>query len=104
MLVGHLRSQGIRVPRQRAHDSLFCIDPTGVSDRLRNTLHRRRYSVPGPNSLRHIDGYHKLVRWKFVIHGDIDGYSRAIFSLNAATNNRSLTVLDSYLEGVNEYG
>ena len=27
-----------------------------------------------PNSLWHIDGYHKLIRWRIVIHGVIDGY------------------------------
>ena len=27
-------------------------------------------------SLWHIDGYHKLIRCKIVIHGGIDGYSR----------------------------
>ena len=36
---------------------------------------RRRYYVPGSNSLWHIDGHHSLVRWRFVIHGGIDGYS-----------------------------
>ena len=29
--------------------------------RLR-VLRRRQYSVPGPNSLWHIDGHHKLIR------------------------------------------
>ena len=29
-----------------------------------------------PNSLWHIDGYHKLIRWRVIIHGGIDGFSR----------------------------
>lgn len=104
MLVGHLRSQGIRIPRQRARDSLARVDPTGVSSRLRITLHRRRYSVPGSNSLWHVDGYHKLIHWKIVIHGGIDGYSRLIVYLHAAVNNRAETVLGSFLAGVDKFG
>lgn len=80
--------------------------------RLRlHVLRRRQYSVPGPNSLWHIDGNHKLIRyqivadnpytflemsykciylidyvvlfvlklpcrWRFVVHGGVDGFSR----------------------------
>ena len=42
--------------RQRARDSLNRIDARGVALRLRHTLHRRKYSVAGPNSLWHVDG------------------------------------------------
>jgi hypothetical protein len=31
------------------------------------------YEVAGPMSLWHVDANHKLIRWKFVIHGGIDG-------------------------------
>ena len=41
-----------------------------------------------PNSLWHIDGHHSLIRWRIVIHGGIDGYSRLIVFLHASTNNR----------------
>uniref|UniRef100_A0A1X7V5A2 Integrase core domain-containing protein n=1 Tax=Amphimedon queenslandica TaxID=400682 RepID=A0A1X7V5A2_AMPQE len=40
----------------------------------------------------HIDWYHKLIRWSFVIHGSIDGFSRLITFLRIATNNRAKTV------------
>ena len=49
------------------------------------TSRRRVYSVEGPNSLWHIDGNHKLIRWKVVIHGGIDGHSRTIVFLKCAT-------------------
>ncbi|CAG8513203.1 3115_t:CDS:2 [Diversispora eburnea] len=32
----------------------------------------RRYQVLGPNTLWYIDEKHKLIYWKFVIHGAID--------------------------------
>ena len=104
MLVGYLRSLGLRISRQRVRDSLLRTDPHGVSLRQRQVLHRRQYSVPGPNSLWHVDGYHKLIRWRLVIHGGIDGYSREIVYLAAATNNRASTVLNVFLNAVQEYG
>jgi len=60
--------------------------------------------VPGPNSLWHVDGHHKLVRWKIVIHRGIDGFSRVVVYLKAAANNRSETVLNAFLHAVEEYG
>ena len=39
-----------------------------------------------------------------MIHGGIDGYSRLIVFLKAATNNKSETALSASLEGVAAYG
>lgn len=75
---GCLRSQGINVQRERVRQSLRRVDPTGVELRARHVLRRRRYHVDSPNALWHLDGYHKLIRWRIVIHGAIDGYSRLI--------------------------
>ena len=69
---GHLRSEGIRVQRERVRQSLRRVDPTGVELRARRVLHRRVYHVETPNALWHLDGYHKLIRWRFVIHGAIE--------------------------------
>ena len=103
MLVGHLWSLGLRIPRQRVRDSLHRVDPHGVSLRQRQALHRWQYSVPGPNSLWHVDGYHKLIHWKIIIHGGNDGYSREVVYLKAADNNQASTVLHSFI-GVEQYG
>ena len=70
-----LRIQGIIVQRHRVREALYSFDPESVQLRLRRVLHRCEYQVPSPNSLWHVDGYHKLIRWKIVIHGGIDGYS-----------------------------
>lgn len=75
---GRLRSHGIQVQRQSVRDSLHRIDTAGVRSRCTNALHRPQYSVPSPNALWHLDGYHKLIRWCLVIHGAVDGYSRLI--------------------------
>lgn len=101
---GILRSSGIVVQRQRVRDALWSVDPEGVLLRLRHSLHRREYDVEAPNSLWHVDAYHKLVRWKIVIHGGIDGYSRVVIYLQASTNNTSDTAFEAFRKGVSEYG
>lgn len=45
-----------------------------------------------------------MIRWKIVVHGFIDGYSRCIMSMRANNNNRANTVLDVFLAGVGQYG
>ena len=72
---GLLRAQGHTIQRQRIRDTIWAVDPECVQLRLRRCpLHRREYQVEAANALWHIDGYHKLIRWKIVIHGGIDGY------------------------------
>lgn len=53
---------------------------------------------------RHIDGNHKLIRWRFVIHGCIDGFSRYLVYLAVRNNNQALTVLSLFEEGVRRCG
>ena len=101
---GLLRAQGLIVQRQCIRDALLDVDPEGVQHHLRHCLRRREYNVEAPNALWHIDGYHKLIRWKIVIHGGIDGYSRMIVYLRAANNNRADTELSAFLGGVSSNG
>ena len=76
---GRLRSQGV-LSREKGSESLRRVDPIGVELRAWYNLHRRVYHniIQSPNALWHLDGYHKLIRWRFVVHGGIDGYSRLI--------------------------
>ena len=69
-----------------------------------NTITRLVYSVGGTNSLWHIDGLHRIIRWRFGIHGGIDGFSRLIVYLSCATNNSAATVLALFLAAVQSYG
>ena len=95
-LIGFIKSRGLRVQRDRIRMSLTRVDPENTALRWACVITRRVYSVPGPNSLWHIDGHHSLIRWKFVIHGCIDGFSRRILYLLCADNNRSETVGDLF--------
>ncbi|KAK1161546.1 hypothetical protein AOXY_G19120 [Acipenser oxyrinchus oxyrinchus] len=82
------------------------VDPEGVLERALSlhTVRRRSYSVTAPQSLWHIDGNHKLIRWRIVVHGGIDGYSRMVVYLKAAANNRAAMVFQSFFNAVQEYG
>ena len=103
-MAGLFWSQGHRVQRWRIRDSMLRVDPWGVQQRSRHILHRRQYRVTGPNSLWHIDGLHKLIRWRIVIHGGIDGYSRIPVYLCASDNNRANTVLTYFIRALTSYG
>lgn len=43
-------------------------------------------------------------RWRIVIHAGVDGFSRLIVFIAAATNNKATTVLDNFLSAVGRYG
>ena len=81
MMWGHLRSLNIVVTRSRVQESLLRVSESSVQMRQRITVQRRVYNVPAPNCLWHIDGLHCLIRWRIVLHGGIDGYSRRIVYL-----------------------
>ena len=104
MLAGYLAAEGIRVVRSKLRASIHRVDPRGVEARRSKAIKRRVYSTPHPNFVWHIDGNHKLIKWRFVVHGSIDGYSRLITFLNCSTNNRAATVAESFTRAVGIYG
>ena len=106
MLKGHLLSKGIKVTWERVRCTLWKVDPEGVLNRSkqRPMINRRVYSVPGSLALWHIDGNHKLIRWGFVIHGGVDGYSRKVMYLKCNTNNKARTVFNLFVNAVEAYG
>ena len=103
---GFLCARGIYLQWERVRSALWRIDPNGILLRSiqLNLIHRRQYHVPGPLSLWHLDGNHKLIRWGFVIHGCIDGYSRRIMFIKASTNNKATTVHHHFIEAVSTFG
>ena len=117
---GALQAEGVKVQRDLIRASLIRL--RGLQPRFVNRpIERRVYSVPEVNSLWHHDGNHseyrfccsrlvltrslsELIRWKFVIHGFIDGKSRYVTGIRCSTNNRAATVLNLLLEGVAIHG
>lgn len=76
--ISYLRRKNIRVQRRRITESLKRVDRLGTRLREHKAIKRRRYKTKRPNTMWHVDGHHKLIRWGFVIHGFIDGYCRSV--------------------------
>ncbi|KAJ4922571.1 hypothetical protein JOQ06_016575 [Pogonophryne albipinna] len=74
-----------------------------VSSRL-NCIVRRTYSVRGPLSLWYVDTNHKLIRYNMVLFGAVDGSSRKVMCLEAATNNCALTAFSAFKEATEKHG
>lgn len=103
-LIGHLRSCELHIQRFRIRESIHRTDPINTALRWHDNINRQPYHVPSPNSLWHIDSNLKLIRWGFVIQAGIDGYSRVIVYAKCSLNNRSDTVLESFLEAEARHG
>jgi hypothetical protein len=102
---GAIEAQGYRVCIKLVKQILREVDPEGAHERFYGHLVQRvPYFVKGPLSLIHIDGCHKLIHWKIVIHGGIDGYSRFITFMDVRTNNRAETMFESFFASVQRHG
>lgn len=87
------RSIGARsmfLPRRRVRESLSRVDPEGVASRWRTAIKRRVYSVKRP----------QLVKWRFVIHGCVDGFTRIPVYLGCNTNNKAASVYSHFIKVV----
>ena len=80
LMRAYLCTQGVRVQECRVRSSLRRVDPSGVGRRWsrHRCIHHRRYSVPHPNAVWHIDGNMSLIRWELTVNSGIDGYSRLV--------------------------
>jgi hypothetical protein len=104
MTLGWLRSERIHTTRKQVRRVLKQIEPEALAARATRTIKRREYNVAFPNSPWHIDGHHKLIRWKFVIHAGMDGKSHVITFIDVSDNNRADTVRHLFLEGTQTWG
>ncbi|KAG1928590.1 hypothetical protein F2P79_023572 [Pimephales promelas] len=106
LVKGSLQAMGHRVTWKRIKMSLQRVDGAGVISRMvqLSCIARRTYSVPAPLSLVHIDTNHKLIRYNIVIFGAIDGFSRKIFYLDVAGNNKAKTAFGFFMDGIEKNG
>ena len=104
LIIGHLLSRRIIVQRSRIRASIHRIDPVNTAIRRSITVKRCVYHAEGPNAIWHIDGHHKLIRWRLVTHGGIDGFSRTITYLQCSENNCAATVLSAFVTAAELHG
>lgn len=104
LLQAAFKRKEIPASRDQVRAAVRALDSDEARRRFAQTTTRRVYQVPFANSLWHIDGHHKLIDVKIVIHGGIDGKSRKVVFLKASTNNRAGTVFESFQEAVGRYG
>lgn len=50
-----------------------------------------------------LDSHHKLIRWRIVTHGCIDGYSRLVTFLQCSGNNKACTVFELFMIALQQY-
>ena len=101
---GHLVSRGIHVQREKVRQAIHDVDPEGVEQRKQKPIRRRVYTNPFPNYLWHIDGNHKMARWRLVIHHGIDGFSHMVTFAKCSSNNRAATVHSLFQQAITRYG
>ena len=88
-LTYHIRKRlKIWVNRAAVYQSLAMVDPEGLEERRKRRLKRRVFHADGPDQVWSLDGFDKLARWGFPIHGCVDVYSRYLLWLHVGISNR----------------
>ena len=101
---GVLAAEGTQSTGRAVLAALHELDAVGLEQRKRHAVPRVAYNVRAVNELWHFDGNELLVRWKFWIHGVIDGASRFVVSLSAADNKYAPTVQRLMANAMAAYG
>jgi len=103
-LTHHLRAHShIWIGRDHVYESLKIVDAEGLQERRSRRLQRRIFHCAGPNEVWSVDGYDKLARWGFPIHGCCDVYSRYLLWLRVGVSNSDPRyILAYYLEAIEE--
>ena len=104
LMNGHLAAKNVWIPSSKLRAAIHRFDPINTLEQRSTTAVRRVYHVDEPNDVWHFDGHHKLIRWRLVTHGGVDGHSRMITFLHYSTNNTASTDLSVFTTAVQKYG
>lgn len=103
LLHNHFRSKGYVFARDRLYNVYRMLRPDDVERRTRD-FHRRPPPpkiLAGPNLTWHVNRYSKLVNFGFLIHAEIDSYSRYVLWINVGVDcHTAAGVLKRHLETI----
>lgn len=77
----HRNTHGLRVQRRRVRSLLKRVDGLRQLLTRKKIIRHRKYTVKRPNTLWHLDGHHKMIRWEIIVHGFVDGFNRTVRSM-----------------------
>jgi len=95
----------VQVARKRLRAAIRRVNGDALQQRREQfgkKIIRREYKVGGPHRLWHVDGMHKLIRYGFIVHGCVDGFSRLVVWMRISTNNRATTQLSYFKAAMSE--
>ena len=78
MLQGHLLRKGIKIQRNKLRSAIHDTDHANTIRRRSDVICCRVYTNPHPNAVWHVDGNHKMIRWRLGIHAGTDGFSQSV--------------------------
>lgn len=79
------------------------VDPEAydIRTRTRRIIARGPYiGNKGPHHWWHIDSWHKMIRWKFIVFGGVDGFTKKVMFLRCSNNNKAATHLRIFKRAV----
>ena len=96
---GILFTNGIRIHQTRLREILRELKGSHPHN-IGNPINRRKYKNRSANAAWHHDTTHKLIKYKFVCSGCVDGFSRFIIWLNISNNNKARTSYDCFKQAI----
>jgi hypothetical protein len=92
-IIGHIEGNYVYFTnRAQWRTSITRADPDSLRIRkgqFGRRIIRRVYNIKGPHKLWHLDGWHKLIRYRMVVFACIDGGTRALIYCAIRKNNRA---------------
>lgn len=92
-IIGHVTgNHDFKGTREQFRESIARADPAALTERASQFGHkiiRCEYTIKGPHKLWHLDGWHKLIRYRLVVFACVDGGTRTLIYASIRNNNRA---------------
>jgi len=98
---GVLLNKRIKIKRERLRQILKRLKQS--QPLTMSAIRRRQYQTRTANSMWHLDSTHKLIHWRLITSGCVDGFSRKVIWLKCSDNNRADTTYNYFLTAIEEH-